>query len=173
MKKLVIALLLIVALVLGVGMLLPSEYTVVRTIVINSDEAAIYPMIANLEKWQEWCPWNKETYPDMDSKYTGPPMGKDAVWTWSGTKSGNGKLKITGADPKTGIVYDLHFDEYPVSKCELSLKPVEGGIEVSMKNVGNVGNSPISRYFGLMMDGMMGKEFEKGLEKLKATAEKS
>jgi len=171
MKKFFIAIVVIIVVFLGVGFLFPSDYKVTRSIMITSDQTTLYPMIANLQKWQDWCPWTTETYPKMVSSYSGPELGKDAVWSWSGPKSGNGKLQITKSDPKTGIHYDLQFEDYPVSKCELTMKSVDGGVEVVMSNAGSVGTAPWSRYLGLFMDSLMGAEFEKGLERLKSNAE--
>ncbi|MCA8962531.1 MAG: SRPBCC family protein [Planctomycetes bacterium] len=172
MKKIVIGLIVLIGLILLGGYLLPSDYEVSRSVVIQSDEATIYPMIANLKRWQDWSPWTKERYEDMKSEYTGPEVGKDSKWSWTGDSSGNGSLLITDADPKSGIAYDLRFEDYPVSKCHLSLKRVDNGVEVTMTNAGSMGSAPWARYFGLMMDSAMGAEFEKGLGNLKSLAEK-
>ena len=43
--------------------------------------------------------------------------------------------------------------------------------KVTWSNEGDLGANPINRYFGLMMDRMMGPDFEEGLNNLKRAVE--
>ena len=44
-------------------------------------------------------------------------------------------------------------------------------MKVTWFNQGDLGWNPVSRYFGLLMDKMMGPDFEEGLENLRRKAE--
>lgn len=171
-KKLVLVLFGLFILVTVVGFLLPSDYDVERSIVIQGDSATIFPYINNLQKWQAWTPWNKETYPTMIQTYSGPEEGVGAKSAWTDEKSGNGDLEIKTSDPEKGITYELHFDGYSTSQCRIDMEKVEGGVKVTMGMKGDMGGNPYTKYFGLMMDGAMGGEFEKGLKDLKMVVEK-
>jgi hypothetical protein len=53
----------------------------------------------------------------------------------------------------------------------ITLEPAGESIRVTWSNEGDLGANPINRYFGLMMDRMMGPDFEEGLNNLKRTIE--
>jgi hypothetical protein len=58
------------------------------------------------------------------------------------------------------------------SRGILLLAPDGSGTRVTWTNEGDMGSSPINRYFGLMMDSMVGPDFDAGLRNLKALAER-
>ena len=59
-----------------------------------------------------------------------------------------------------------------VSHGALMLADTTTGTRVSWTNEGEFGGNPFIRYIGLMMDSMVGKDFDAGLNKLKLLAEK-
>ncbi len=54
----------------------------------------------------------------------------------------------------------------------MRLTPDGSGTRVTWTNEGDMGANPVNRYFGLMMDRMVGPDFEAGLKNLKALAER-
>ena len=53
----------------------------------------------------------------------------------------------------------------------ITVRAIDGGSEVTWRMDADMGGNPVFRVFGLFMDGMMGKIFDKGLANLaKATA---
>ncbi len=169
--KILVALVVLVVVVCGVGFILPSDYSVERSVVIKAEPSAIFPYLNDLKRWPEWSPWTKEKYPKMETTYHGADSGVGAESKWTDPDNGNGRMVITKSDPENGIDYDLFFDEFPKSMGTITLKPVDGGVEISMTNAGDLGGGIISNYFVLMMGPMMGGEFEDGLAKLKAVVE--
>ncbi len=59
------------------------------------------------------------------------------------------------------------------SRGQLLLAPDGNGTRVTWTNEGDMGGNPVNRYFGLMMDRLVGPDFEAGLANLKGLAEKS
>ena len=55
----------------------------------------------------------------------------------------------------------------------LKLEPEGAGTKVTWSFAGEAGRNPMMRYMGLMMDGMVGQDFEVGLANLKVLAERS
>lgn len=53
----------------------------------------------------------------------------------------------------------------------LKLEPEGAATKVTWSFAGEAGNNPMMRDMGLMMDGMIGKDFETGLANLKVLAE--
>jgi hypothetical protein len=163
------ALVALFVLLTAVGFLLPSHAAVQRSIVIDAAPETIYPLIANLEEgWAEWSPWHDPV--KYQSRYTGPKEGVGATHTFE--DNGKGQLTIVKADPKTGVEYDLLLmNESFRLKSSLLCAPRDGKTEVTWSDDVDYGSNPYYRYFGLMIEGPLGEELEKGLSKLKVKAE--
>jgi len=174
LKKVILVVLLIPIVLVLVSLALPSSYKVERTLVIKAKPETVFTLVNTLKQWPEWSAWTVARYPDMQITYSGPEAGVGATYSWSGKSSGDGSLKIASSDPQTGITYDLDFEHGKyVSKGVLSLRPVEEAVEVKWTNQGELGWNPVSRYFGLLMDRMMGPDMETGLRNLQRRVEKA
>jgi effector-binding domain-containing protein len=93
------------------------------------------------------------------------------VWKWNGEEMGNGAMTSTEYQPGKLLAYDLSFDEGKfMSKGKITIEAGDS-CKVTWTDEGDLGYNPISRYMGLLMDRMMGPDFEKGLAKLKKVAE--
>lgn len=160
----------LVLLVVIVGFCLPRKFHVERNLAIDAPPEAIYPVVARLREWPTWTAWTLERYPDMKIAFSGPEEGVGAKQTWEGKSSGKGSIEITTADPREGIAYDFSFDGNP-STGGIKFLPGPDSTLVSWCSDGDLGLNPIGRYFGLLMDGMMGPDFEKGLSNLKKKVE--
>src|SRR5687768_7181857 len=162
----------LVVLFLVVGLCLPRKFRVERSVTINAPPEKIHAVVGNFREWPTWTAWNTERYPDMEMTYTGPVEGVGAKSRWTSESAGTGEMEITASDPAKGIAYDLAFDDGAMkSQGGIDYAPAGGGALVTWHAEGDLGMSPISRYFGLLMDGMMGPDLAAGLANLKQRAE--
>ena len=171
-KALKIALIVIGALalvVLGGGLLMPRSYAVERSQTIKAEPEEVYGLVADLEANQIWSPW-KYKDPTIDVSYGDKKVGIGASYSWTSEESGIGTLKISEATPHQSITTDLDFDG-TLATGHWTFEPAQGGTKVTWGISGDNGFNPIARWFGLMMDGLVGADFELGLERLAATAE--
>ena len=60
LKKLIIGLVVIVVVFVGVGFVLPSTYSVERSVVIDAKPEVIFHQVNTLERWESWTPWSLE-----------------------------------------------------------------------------------------------------------------
>lgn len=176
MKKIlfgfVAALGLLIVILLLVSFFLPSTYYVERTVTVNAEPADIYPYVMDLKKWPDWTVWTKEMDPTMTATYEGPEKAVGATYKWNGEKMGDGQLTITKLEPNQGVWWDLSFEQGKYqSDGAMLFEPKNGSTVVVMSDTGDLGMNPVARYFGLVMDSMIGPDFEKGLTNLKALAE--
>ena len=172
MKKLVIALPVILAAWLCIGFLLPARYEVERSVDIAAPFEAIHPFLAHLRRWKEWSVWY-ERDPEMELTFSGPDQGVDARMEWRSESEGAGSITLTASDPAKGIWFDLRMDGGFEAKCAVRYSPAESGSRVTWTNAGQLGNNPLLRYFGLFADSMMGDDFAGNLERIRALAEGS
>ncbi|MCA9023957.1 MAG: SRPBCC family protein [Planctomycetaceae bacterium] len=163
----------LIAVGLLIGFLLPSNFVVSRAIVINAPAAEIHPYVDTLGQWPSWTAWNNESYPELKYSYEGPESGVGAVQTWTDPGMGGGRLEITDSSEEKGIQFVLQFEQSPEPLTgSITYAPIDGGgTKVTWTGRGDVGSNPIGRYFGLMMDSMIGADYETGLKKLKVLVE--
>lgn len=172
LKRIVAAAVVLGILYIVVGLLLPKRYHVERSVVIEAPADAVFPAINTLKEWPNWTAWTVAKYPDMKVTFEGPESGVGAKYSWTGEQVGQGNLKITESDPAKGIKYELAFENpKSLSIGGIQLEPEGNQTKATWWNEGNLGWRPINRYFGLLMDSMMGPDFQMGLNNLKKKVE--
>lgn len=172
LKKILLGVAALVALLVVVGLFLPKSYHVERSVTVNAPADKIYPFISAFRRWPEWIAWTTNKYPDMQMQFGETDTGVGAGYSWTGKSSGNGAIKFTQMEPGKSIGYHLDFEhgQY-LSTGTISLVPEGAAVKVTWTNGGDLGANPFGRWFGLFMDRMMGPDFEAGLANLKARAE--
>ena len=80
-------------------------------------------------------------------------------------------MTITEAKPDSVIRIDLNFMENGEAKSSFTFHPEGGGTQIIWNFDVEAGVNPLMRIFGSFMDGMIGKEYEKGLSNLKTKLE--
>jgi len=172
LKKILLIVLLIPIALVVVSLFLPSTYRVERRVTISAKPGAVFAPINMLKQWPEWTAWTVAKYPDMKVSFAGPEAGVGASYSWEGQSTGQGTLKITRSEADKGISYDLNFENGKyLSKGAITLEPSGESVEVTWSNEGDLGWNPVSRFFGLFMDQMMGPDFEEGLRNLRQRVE--
>lgn len=172
LKRVIFAVAAVIALLLVIGLVLPSGFKVQRSMLITAPAAKVYPLIAEPRQWKNWAIWNQRD-PSMKVEYSGPESGKGAKWSWQSKTEGNGMMEFSAATPNEGIQYSLSFPDFGMtSHGEMRLTPDGSGTRVTWTNEGDMGANPVNRYFGLMMDSMVGPDFDAGLKNLKTLAER-
>ena len=163
----------LILLVVGVGLVLPTEYNVVRSVSINAMPEDIHVYVGDLTKWDLWSPW-KEEDPTIVTTLGEKTSGVGAYQSWV-AKDGDGSLTFTKVSPIQGIEYDLFFDggEYHSIAGMHYNRGAEAATTVMWRMTGNMDMPVFGGYFAMLMDSMAGPMFERGLEKLKAIVEKA
>jgi len=172
LKRIGIGIGLATVLVIAVGFALPSTYTISRSVTIQSDPTHIHTLVGDLHRWPDWTPWIKAD-PSIVVTFGDITEGVGAHQSWT-DNSGGGELTFTRSDPDWGVAYDMNMDNGKyLSQSTMEYKRTDNATEVVWTMTGRNGNNPFNRYFGLMMDPMVGPMFEDGLNRLKLVAEKS
>jgi effector-binding domain-containing protein len=171
-KILLVGIVALVVLLCGVAYLLPQQCHVERATTIAAPPATVFTLVNGYKRFNEWSPW-AEMDPNAEYAYSGPATGVGAKLAWKGNPKtvGEGSQTITASNPYSSVHVDLDFGAQGLAKSVYTLTPEAGGTHVTWGFDTDLGMNPVSRYFGLMFDGMIGKDFEKGLGKLKTLAE--
>jgi effector-binding domain-containing protein len=172
-KYLFIFLLVVIAAFVGVGFVLPDTVHVERSAVIDARPATLFTLLDGFRQFNKWSPWAEL---DPNTKYTweGPASGVGSKESWSSADRnvGNGSQEIVQATPYSMIRVKLVFNDFGSDSFATYTLTSEGeGTRLVWGYDANFGRNIAYRYFGPMMDGMLGKDYEHGLAKLKALAE--
>jgi uncharacterized protein YndB with AHSA1/START domain len=174
LRNLFIGLAAAIVIILALGFILPDKAHVERSAVIEAPPEAIYAIASDLNQQDKWSPW-LEHDPATQSVVTGEGVGQ--TMTWTSKKMGNGSQTITALEPPTRIVSHLDFGDMGLAEATMTITPSGAGSAVTWTLDSNMREGvplwmkPLSTYLGFFMDGMVGKDYERGLEKLKAAAE--
>ena len=150
-----------------------KTYTVERSTTIQAAPQRVYDQIADFRKWTAWSPW-EDVDPQLQRTYSGAASGTGAVYAWKGNrKAGQGTMKVAQATAPTRVQIDLTFEKPWKARNDMAvtIEPQGSGSRVTWSMTGS--QTLAVRAMGLVtsMDTLIGKDFEKGLARLKAIAE--
>lgn len=155
-----------------IGMLLPSEYKVERSIVISAPADQVYAKVVNLDMWPSWSAWS-EMDPEMKIEY-GKNMQAMPYMSWNGPKAGMGRMDIESIVPNKSISTKFHFylpyETRSEGNWSFDEKTQPGATKVTWTNGGPL-DDLMSKWFMLFMKRSIGKSCEKGLTNLKKLVE--
>ncbi|MGA2822745.1 MAG: GyrI-like domain-containing protein [Bacteroidales bacterium] len=171
-KKIFLAIVIIVMLLVIIALFLPMTYHVERSTIIKGDKALIYDLTSNMNKWDIWTPWTKKIDSTAVFELVGPDGQIGTMRKWDGKVVGNGQMTLTQLIPGKLVGYDLSFQKGKYkSHGKLTIETMGDSAKVSWIDEGKLGYNPISRYMGLFMGRMLAPDFDKGLAKLKNIVE--
>lgn len=166
LKKLFIASLVLIAVLILAGFLLPSHYVVERSHVIDAPTTSIYPIISDLRTWPEWTAWSRQVDDDCKWTFTGD-AGAGCKMSWDGPKLGKGELAIDRADTRSGIHYTMTMNGMEPLHGKIGFAVSESSTRVSWRDEVDIGNNPLFRWMAfLMLEDVLGREFERSLAAL-------
>jgi hypothetical protein len=141
-----------------------------RSITVAASPGVVHALVDDLHAWTKWSPW-EGLDADLKRTYSGSERGVGARYVWTGKKSGEGSMLITSATPQR-IDIDLDFVKpFKANNKAVFRFDAEGNstrVSWTMSGTRNVLLAVMGKLF---FDGMIAKDFDKGLAKLKAVAE--
>jgi hypothetical protein len=172
LKGLFYAVLALLAAVLVIGLFLPKSAHVERSITTAASPATVYGIVSGFKRFNEWSPWF-DLDPQARYTYSGPESGVGAKMAWASDKRdvGSGSQEITAVEPGRSVTTRLDFGSQGISTSTLTITPEGGGSRVVWAFDADFTGNFLGRYFGLMFEKFIGKDYEKGLARLKALAE--
>lgn len=167
-KKLLLGLVAVIAIILVVASFQSDDMSVTRSATIHSPPDAVFKVVNDFRQWDAWSPWSKLD-PQMKKTLEGPPEGVGAVYKWSGNNEvGEGSTKLIESKPNEMIGMKLEF-----------VRPFAGSADVKFtfdpegeatKVTWNMQSKKpfIGKVMGLFMDceKMCGDQFSEGLDNL-------
>jgi carbon monoxide dehydrogenase subunit G len=174
-----LGLLLVIALVggalYGVGrFILPNSLEVTRTAAIERPRASVFAMINDLRIAKEWSPFYARD-PNADYAFSGDPgPGQTMRWVSTVREVGRGRMSIVDSAENEEVQAILQMGDRATLNSRIALRPGSGGTSVAWTVTAECGTGWINvpcRYMNLILRGMVQRELDSGLTRLKALAE--
>ena len=172
-KKILIGLVLIIAIVCVIASFQSDDMNITRTATSTAPPQTVFKIVNDFRQWDSWSPWSKLD-PNLKKSLEGPPEGVGAIYKWSGNNEvGEGSTTLVESRPNEKIAMKLAF-----------VRPFEGSSDVQFtftpEGTGTKiiwamqSKKPfIGKIMSLFMDceKMCGDQFLEGLANLKRVAE--
>ena len=165
-------LIIVLATLCGIAFLLPKDFSVTRTIEINACVADVFKQANTLSNWSNWSAWHKMD-PNASYTYSTPDAGVGAYYSFEGDPEliGSGSLTILESTEnksiRTEVIFLKEGEEIGRGNGEWAFKEENEVTQVCWSFLGDMGNNPVARWIGLMMDSMLGPQLETGLSNMK------
>jgi len=151
---------------------LPSLVKVQRAEFMHAPAERIFEQVNALRNWPLWSPWHGYD-PQMKLAYHVKDTGAGAGYSWESThrKVGKGSLIITESRLNEYIATEMNFMQQGTAKAWFRFEPAANGTKVTWGMEADMGQNPLRKLMGKMMDKWVGGDFEKGLQNLKRLTE--
>ena len=165
-------LLIILILLAVIGLMLPSSARVEREILIDAPPSAVFPHLNSMRAFHAWSPWT-DGDPETVYRFEGPESGVGSRMRWfSGEEGiGEGSQEITASTVNERVETDLVFGDKGRGTATFLMSPSGQATRLRWQFQTDFGWDLFGRYVGLMLDGMIGMAYDRGLRRLKEAVE--
>jgi hypothetical protein len=159
-----------IVLLVIVGLVLPRHARVEVTASIDAHPPIVFALINDFHRVRLWSPW-LDTDPNARVVYSGPVRGVGATMTWDGSIIGTGSQVITETRPFEFIETVVNPRESGEHRSWFDLESQNGMTTVTWSYAADQGYNIVARYFSLLLSGVVQRDYELGLSRLKDLAE--
>jgi len=168
MKRLRIRLLLLAGFLLVFPFFLRRRPRVERRITILAPPESIFPLVNDLRLWVSWTEWGRRE--DFEYSYGDYSAGEGATQAWTNDRT-SGELRIVRSEAPGRVDYELEMHGWSQLFGRILLQRDGTCTRVVWRCVWERAENPYRRYFDLLFQRMIGRDFDAGLKRLKALVE--
>ncbi|MGV3509457.1 MAG: SRPBCC family protein [Sphingobacteriaceae bacterium] len=172
LKKILIAIVIIVAIPFIIALFVKKEYSVKRDVTIQKTNTEVFDYLKHLKNQDNFSKWAMMD-PTMDKEFRGTDGTVGFIYAWDSEEAGKGEQEIKSLSEGERIDLDLRFIKPFESKATAAfttktISPSETNVSWEMHGKSDY---PMN-FMNLFMDSMLGKDLETSLATLKTTLEK-
>jgi hypothetical protein len=167
LKKILLGFFSGLVLIFLLSLFLPSKYEIVRTKTVKCDSKQVYDYLSDIKHLDEWF----YITGSLDSTLIYTPIkssdGLNNAIEWNGELMGQGTFEYIKKNDNKEIDFKLSFQENTVFKNgKIEIRGINNGTEIKWTDYGENGWNPVNRIFGLFIDGFLGPDMERSLNKI-------
>jgi len=169
-QKLTLGIAGLVVLLLIIGFALPSQSRFVVSTTIDAHPATVFALVNDLRRTALWSPIT-ENDPNVHMLYSGPVRGSGATATWESATAGGGMQMIIQSRPHEYVETLINGGEPGETRTWFELGGGHGVTHINWGFEHDYRLNIVGRYFGLMVTGVIRRDYQIGLGNLKELAE--
>jgi effector-binding domain-containing protein/uncharacterized protein YndB with AHSA1/START domain len=155
-----------------VGLLLPDRVRVDDRIVIDAPRSTVFALLNDFNRVEDWWTRRFAADPTTRVRIAGPGSGAGASIRWSSKILGNGRETIVASERYRRIETRLELDGHADGRIVYELSAADDGhTQVDWTFEQPVGLDIGARYYGLLLDDIVGRQYAEGLAQLAVHAE--
>lgn len=173
-KKILLGLGVLLALVLLVALFVKKDYAIERQISINKPNDEVFEYLKSLKNQQNWSTWN-QVDPEMKLTFRGTDGRVGSVSAWESNMMGDGEQEVMKIIEGERIDTELRFKGMFASVSPAYLKTevlTDSTTRVTWAMSGKMHYPMNFMQVFISMEDMIGTEYEKSLVQLKGVLEK-
>lgn len=163
-RRILLIILCIALIVVSIGFFLPRKIHVERTLQLSASQRTVFNQVNTLKNWESWFPWFQQDT-TVQLVFAGPVTGVGASLKWiSDDKNvGNGSVSIISSFSSDSLEVVFDFAEKGKSTEKFIFLKESQSTKVTCSLESDLGTNPVSRWFGLFSDRLIGPDIEQGL----------
>ncbi len=170
LKRILFALLGIIAVALLVAAFLPKHFEYERSIDIKAPKDVVFSIVNDLKTQETWGPWQKED-PTIKNIYNEIEAGTGQKSSWTSEDSGNGSQTIVESTPPSSVKVKVEFEGQGGGDGWYKMEDGADGATKTSWGMAFDAPWPSNIFTAIFAGSMMNKMFEMGLADLKLMAE--
>lgn len=170
MQKLLLGVGIFVILLLIIGLAIPRHSRFVVATQIDAHPATVFALVNSMRRRELWSPITAND-PNVQVEYSGPERGTGATVTWNGVIAGSGTQTIVESRPFDRVECLINSGEAGEARSWFEIGGRSGHAIVNRGFEHDYGFNIIGRYFGLIVTGVIRRDYQNSLEALKEAAE--
>lgn len=149
---------------IGIGILLPGEWTVEATARVDAAPDSVYAELSRVRSWPEWMPW-----PENGARFNGPSTGPGASFAWDDEVYGRGSFTIEDGVPGRFLEYRVSVEDGAVVvNGRMELTDTDGGTRIRWTEEGDAGWNPLVAFAVLTQGDDQAARLQETLDSLAA-----
>lgn len=172
LKKILWVLVALVVVFVVVGLLLPRQRRIERSIFIDSPPSVVFSQVNGFRHFNDWSPW-VAVMPNAEYSFEGPDFGVGSKMSWSVSDQKNeaGSQTIVASTPYDRVDVNLDFGGQGTAQAAYILQPENAGTQLTWTFDTDFGLNIIGRYWGILLNRQLGPLYAQGLTNLKRVTE--
>lgn len=154
--------------IIVIGLLLPQQYQVSKSVKINAKKSEIAPYVSDFAKWQTWSPWEKLD-PSIKFSVAKPSSGLGAHQFWQG-RWGDGEMTITSIS-ESEINFNILFNDEHIASGTIRFSPQQAHTDIFCEIKGEITTPLIGGYLAILNQYILTNTAELGLNNLRTTVQ--
>ncbi|MFM5951189.1 MAG: SRPBCC family protein [Micrococcales bacterium] len=149
-----------------------SKYSVVATREIKASAGKVHDVLVNMGRIEEWNPY-VEMDPQIKSSFSEQKIGVGSSYKYESNRVGNGYLEMTAVEPSV-ITLRIEFHnkgKVDVGQTRYMISPGSSADSVTVTWEMTGEHAGFRKLLWPIMNGVLTKAFNRGLEKLAALVE--